>query len=731
MGNTKKYLYLIFLFLILFISLATSFSFFNYNPIKGDSYSSPIQLISSINENSPVISLSTEDNEAKVIKLNNKGGSSGDKSGGGSGVDNSKSISASHITFVCGNGIAEGDEECDDRNDNDHDECTNSCEKRNKYDCEKGIGSPDKECKCSGFDFGIVKYECEGGIEKGPEASNYDISLSWNKCNSADWTADPGVDGILSKEATIIYTHDGGASGTIDKTTKHDISHITFCGYENTEPEPYCGDNIINNNEQCDNGESNDIQCIPDYDESCTYCSDTCEEITISGGYCGDNILQEPEEQCDGILSVGEYQECSDTCELINIPYCGDGHLDLGEECDDDNNINGDGCDENCIIEICEHDVGIRYSYGNSFGTGIAIKLKNTDDWLDDPVELTQGQDYIIKYIIDNKIENSTNNIHVMVKINGIVLAEYNHPINKEDPEDIDLNTSGLTGTYNISVYVEKINEIDCNLTDNYAQREIIVSFVECGDGTLDSNEQCDDGNNANGDGCDKFCEIELCYGVIIPPAEQCKSFYCDSSDGQIKEEYTNFPSGTSCNADSKDCTMDQCDGSGNCVLLEDNCNNNECCSDEQCPDDEYDEEYCLNNDVYHDFRDYFCLSSNCEFNINKIFVKDCGDDSCDDWNYYCEDGDVYKDRNCYDRGCESNACYETENNEKEKSEECGENEYGEWKYECRDKEIWKTRTNILRGCLDSSCTLNEVLEEEYIDLLMEPAHNQDAEMEL
>ena len=38
---------------------------------------------------------------------------------------------------------------------------------------------------------------------------------------------------------------------------------------------------------------------------------------------------------------------CSPSCE----PICGDGHLDEGEQCDDGNRINGDGCDANCQIE--------------------------------------------------------------------------------------------------------------------------------------------------------------------------------------------------------------------------------------------------------------------------------------------------------------------------------------------------------------------------------------------
>jgi len=42
----------------------------------------------------------------------------------------------------------------------------------------------------------------------------------------------------------------------------------------------------------------------------------------------------------------------------ISEPYCGDGILDKGEECDDGNNVDGDGCDADCksedIFDFCE-----------------------------------------------------------------------------------------------------------------------------------------------------------------------------------------------------------------------------------------------------------------------------------------------------------------------------------------------------------------------------------------
>jgi cysteine-rich repeat protein len=40
---------------------------------------------------------------------------------------------------------------------------------------------------------------------------------------------------------------------------------------------------------------------------------------------------------------------------------------------------------------------------------------------------------------------------------------------------------------------------------------------ARCGDGILDSGEQCDDGNNVSGDGCSATCQTELDAGVQAP----------------------------------------------------------------------------------------------------------------------------------------------------------------------------------------------------------------------
>jgi cysteine-rich repeat protein len=45
---------------------------------------------------------------------------------------------------------------------------------------------------------------------------------------------------------------------------------------------------------------------------------------------------------------------------------------------------------------------------------------------------------------------------------------------------------------------------------------------VVCGDGVLDSDEACDDGNTANADGCEADCSLPACGNGIVDPGEAC-----------------------------------------------------------------------------------------------------------------------------------------------------------------------------------------------------------------
>ena len=55
------------------------------------------------------------------------------------------------------------------------------------------------------------------------------------------------------------------------------------------------------------------------------------------------------------------------------------------------------------------------------------------------------------------------------------------------------------------------------------AERKCIPA--RCGDGIINGTDQCDDGNAVDGDGCNRFCQLEIppsCGDHVLDPDEQC-----------------------------------------------------------------------------------------------------------------------------------------------------------------------------------------------------------------
>ncbi|MCA9634556.1 MAG: DUF4215 domain-containing protein [Myxococcales bacterium] len=78
--------------------------------------------------------------------------------------------------------------------------------------------------------------------------------------------------------------------------------------------------------------------------------STTLGETTSDGGSCGDGVVDLDEECDDGPKNGSDASKCTVDCTLQE-PVCGNGFVETGEECDDGNVDAGDGCDPLCKNE--------------------------------------------------------------------------------------------------------------------------------------------------------------------------------------------------------------------------------------------------------------------------------------------------------------------------------------------------------------------------------------------
>ena len=161
----------------------------------------------------------------------------------------------------------------------------------------------------------------------------------------------------------------------------------------------------------------------------------------------------------------------------------------------------------------CEYNVSVDYAYGSS---GINIAPAGTTDWIPTPIVLNQAENYTMKAAVKNNLEEDAQGVHIIFKLDETILGEFDRTINTVTRPDLDFDISELECNSTHTVSVEVQFEGDCGGGDNFASIDILI-FCEngevpqpvCGNEILENSEECDDGNNANGDGCDSECLIE------------------------------------------------------------------------------------------------------------------------------------------------------------------------------------------------------------------------------
>ncbi|CAD8114585.1 unnamed protein product [Paramecium primaurelia] len=395
---------------------------------------------------------------------------------------------------ICGDTIIQENEECDDGNLDPFDGCFNcvfSCVDGCSL-CHKGI--------CLGCYSGWLYLRYASTCEK-ISYINSDIQ-------------------IIAKSDTICYDYIEGCQECLKG-----ICIQCQKGYqlkqESNDCQSICGDNIVTIKEECDG--QNCIQCkfiCPNFCDQCEFgvCQVCQQDYYLQNNQCIKQTINLCQTQCEVCIDsvcykcqyghnlvLGECQEicgnnslalysldectcnpfcldcrfgycyqCRQSYYLINntcINICGDMIVQEDEECDDGNEIEFDGC----------------------FGCQFSCPLNCQDCQKGICLDSCQYGYQLIN--------NECITICGDLIIAGTEQCEDNNKINYDGCYQCQ---------YSCPLYCNDCINGQCLMCDiGYILYENMCTNI-CGDGVLSNLEQCDDGNQNDGDGCSSNCFVEI-----------------------------------------------------------------------------------------------------------------------------------------------------------------------------------------------------------------------------
>ncbi len=238
-----------------------------------------------------------------------------------------------NVPAICGNGLIEQGEACDDGNPDPGDGCNADCLLENGEVCAD-------------------RNQCESGVCDAAE--NPDV------CEPADTCGNSDLEGVEACDDGNPNSGDGCSDSCV-------VEAGWTCPAPGTPCQEICGDGLVVGGETCDDADADLSDSCPDgATGSCLLatCGDgflwntdggaeACDDGNVTtGDGCDDGCLKELGVACTAGAECGS-GICdtvgSNTCEPADT--CGNGTVETGESCDDGNAADGDGCSSLCLRE--------------------------------------------------------------------------------------------------------------------------------------------------------------------------------------------------------------------------------------------------------------------------------------------------------------------------------------------------------------------------------------------
>lgn len=486
------------------------------------------------------------------------------------------------VRVNCGNGVLDDDEACDEGT-HKTDGCSSDCKEVTPgWHCT----TPGEACASPSCGDGEVNNgeQCDNGKENVSMDSYGFKGDCRENCTFASYCGDGVTDSQYDE-----LCDDGDAA--VSASSEEARNGYNLCTDKCRWSRYYCGDGIISNGEQCDDGNRNagdgcSAECKIEAGYYCVMPGEACSMFK-----CGNGVMDMGEACDDGNRNDGD--GCSSYCQPENGYVCPDFgkpcekvscDSKVGKGCDDGNREDGDGCASNCQVEpgwICPD---MAHCYVAGCGDGFAVGTEACDDGNSAPGD---GCDTYCRVEPGYVCPPEGGKCHLSVCGDGIVEGDetcdegvLTTPANATEgckscriQMGWQCKTPGASCTNDATCgngIIEGAEECDegtnatagcvgCIISPSWRCPEAGKACImgKCGDGALDKGEQCDDGNFLAGDGCDPVCKHESIFSCS--GSGECKPICGDGItmwmiDEKYREECDdgNTVSGDGCSADCK-----------------------------------------------------------------------------------------------------------------------------------------------------------------------------------
>jgi cysteine-rich repeat protein len=224
-----------------------------------------------------------------------------------------------------------------------------------------------------------------------------------------------------------------------------------------------------------------------------------------TGGAGGMGGMQGP----GGAGGMGGAGGAGGTGGMPKMPVCGDYVVDPGEECDDGNLDDGDGCSKTCMLELTEVEPNGTLAEARPYTNPFYARIDPEGDEDVTSFAVDKSPSSAVVEILDvgdgactqGKIDSF---VDVLGTDGVTVLAS------DDDGGDGSCSRAVITGL-GPGTYGARVTASPLAVAKTFAYRLKITTYHDvCGDGTQTPGEACDDGNLKPGDGCSPTCAVEL-----------------------------------------------------------------------------------------------------------------------------------------------------------------------------------------------------------------------------